>query len=92
MLLRYRQPHRKDGFMKQLGNLAIICAKRPDILLQIYDGYACVHVGEGPKRASVYAKWDDDNAIRGIVHELNYGRYAEKERMIQNERIIGKAA
>lgn len=78
--------------MKQLGNLAIICAKRPDILLQIYDGYACVHVGEGPNRASVYAQWDDDNAIRRIVYELNYGRYAEKERMIQNERIIGKAA
>lgn len=78
--------------MKQLGNLAIICAKRPDILLQIYDGYACVHVGEGPNRASVYAKWDDDNAIRRIVYELNYGRYAEKERMIQNERIIEKAA
>lgn len=78
--------------MKQLGNLAIVCAKRPDILLQIYDGYACVHVGEGPNRASVYAKWDDDNAIRGIVHELNYGRYAKEERMIQNERIIGKAA
>lgn len=78
--------------MKQLGNLAIVCAKRPDILLQIYDGYACVHVGEGPNRASAYAKWDDDEAISGLIRELNYGRYAEKERMIQNERIIGKAA
>ena len=83
---------RKDGYMKQLGNLAIVCAKRPDILLQVFDGYACVHVGEGLERASMYAKWDDDNAISGIVKELNYGKYAEKERMIQNERIIDKAA
>ena len=78
--------------MKQLGNLAIVCAKRPDILLQVFDGYACVHVGEGPDRASMYAKWDDDEAISGIVKELNYGKYADKERMIQNERIIDKAA
>ena len=41
--------------MKQLGNLAIVCAKRMDILLQIYDGYACVYVGEGPDRSSMIA-------------------------------------
>ena len=29
--------------MKQLGNLATVCAGRPDMLLQIYDGYACVY-------------------------------------------------
>mgnify|MGYP000283483986 CR=1 FL=1 len=78
--------------MKQLGNLAIVCAKRPDILLQVFDGYACVHVGDGPDRASMSAKWDDDEAISGIVKELNYGKYAGKERMIQNERVIDKAA
>lgn len=38
------------------------------------------------------ARWDDDEAIAGFVHELNYGKYAKEERMIQNERIIGKAA
>lgn len=78
--------------MKQLENLAIVCAKRMDVLLQIYDGYACVYVGEGPERTSMLAKWDDDKAIRGFVHELNYGKYAKVERMIQNERIIDKAA
>lgn len=37
--------------MKQLGNLALVCAKRPEVLLQIYEGRACVYVGEGPERA-----------------------------------------
>ncbi|MGN0179480.1 MAG: hypothetical protein ACI4DY_08585 [Monoglobaceae bacterium] len=78
--------------MKQLGNLVIVCAKRPDILLQIYDGYVSVYVGAGTERASMLAKWEDDEAINGFIYELNYGRYAEKERMIQNERTIDKAA
>lgn len=78
--------------MKQLGNLAIVCAKRTDLLLQIYDGYACVYVGEGPNRTSMIAQWDDDETIKRFVYELNYGRYAKEERMIKNERIIGKAA
>lgn len=68
-----------------------MCAGCPDMLLQIYDGYACVYVGEGPERASMIAKWNDDEAISGFIHELNYGKYAKAERMIQNERIIGKA-
>lgn len=78
--------------MKQLGNLAIVCAKRPDVLLQIYGGCASVYVGEGPERAVMTAHWDDDEAICGFVQELNYGKYAKDERMIQNERIISKAA
>ncbi|MCM1488875.1 MAG: hypothetical protein NC203_10970 [Firmicutes bacterium] len=78
--------------MKQLENLAIVCAKRPDILLQIYDGYVSVHVGEGTKRASMVAKCEDDDAINGFIYEVNYGKYAKQERMIQNERITDKAA
>ena len=34
--------------MKQLGNLAIVCAKRPEVLMQIYGGEVAVHVGTGP--------------------------------------------
>lgn len=37
--------------MKQLGNLSIVCAKRPDVLMQVYGGRVSVHVGEGPERA-----------------------------------------
>ena len=32
--------------MKQIGNLAIVCAQRPDVLMQIYGGTVSIHVGE----------------------------------------------
>ena len=66
--------------MKQLGNLAIICAKRPEVLFQLYNGTACVYVGKGPNRAHMEVRWDDDDAVSGIIKELNFGKYAEKER------------
>ena len=62
--------------MKQLGNLAIVCAGRAETLLQIYHGKAYVHIGEGPEREHLVAKWDDDEAIKNIVRELNFGKYA----------------
>lgn len=64
--------------MKQLRNLAIICAKRKNTLCQILDGRVCVFVGEGPNRASMEANCDDDEALTNIIHELNYGRYSTK--------------
>lgn len=71
--------------MKELGNLAVICAGRMDILLQIYDGYACVYVGEGPERAYMIAPCNDDEALRQIVRKLNFGRYAGERRSEQND-------
>ena len=71
--------------MKELGNLAVICAGRMDILLQIYDGYACVYVGEGPERAYMIAPCNDDEALRQIVRELNFGRYAGERRSEQKD-------
>ena len=71
--------------MKELGNLAVVCAGRMDILLQIYDGYACVYVGEGPERAYMIAPCNDDEALRQIVRELNFGRYAGERRLEQND-------
>ncbi len=78
--------------MKQLGNLAIVCAKRDDVLMQTYGGNVFVYVGEGPERTSMYAKWDDDKSISEFVRELNYGKYARKEGMIEDERSIRNAA
>ena len=66
--------------MKQLGNLSIVCAQRTDVLMQIYGGQVSVHVGEGPERTSLFAAWDDDEVIQRIIHELNFGRYAIKEK------------
>lgn len=62
--------------MKQIGNLAVVCARRQDVLLQVGSEKVCVHVGAGPERDTLHAAWDDDDAIQRIVHELNFGRYA----------------
>lgn len=65
--------------MKELGNLAIVCARRPDVLMQIYDGTVTVHVGAGHERAALHSAWNDDEDIRRIVRELNFGKFAGKE-------------
>ena len=64
--------------MKQLGNLAVVCAQRPDVLLQITGGTVSLHVGDGPGRSAVAADWDNDAEISRMIHELNFGRYAKK--------------
>lgn len=64
--------------MKQLGNLAMVCARRPEVLMQLHNGQAAVYVGAGPDRAVLAAPWDDDGRIDGIIHELNFGRYAHQ--------------
>ena len=70
--------------MKQLGNLAIVCAQRPEVLMQIHGGIVTVHVGCGPERASLHTAWDDDAGVSRIVHELNFGKYREmKNKMVQ---------
>lgn len=63
--------------MKQLGNLAIVCAKRQGTLLQVYNGHVCVHVGKGMERTHLVAKWDDDETISTIIQEINFGKYDE---------------
>lgn len=62
--------------MKQLGNLAMVCARRPEVLMQLHEGTVSVFVGAGPGRAVMSSAWDNDPEITRIVHELNFGRYA----------------
>jgi len=64
--------------MKQLGNLAIICALRSGVLLQILDGKATIHTGTGSGRRSLTVDWDDDPQINSLIHELNFGELSEK--------------
>lgn len=71
--------------MKQLGNLAIVCARRPDVLMQIYGGMVSVHVGEGPERESLSVSWDDDERVQQLIHELNFGRYAMRKEKTAKE-------
>lgn len=54
---------RKGIQMKQIGNLAVVCANRQDVLLQIQGQEAAVHMGTGPMRQSFYVAWDDDDGI-----------------------------
>lgn len=71
--------------MKQLGNLAVVCAQRPDVLMQIYGNEVSVHVGEGPERAVLSTKWDDDKTIQSIIRELNFRRYASDSQQRRKE-------
>ena len=59
--------------MKQLGNLAMVCARHPEVLMQIYGGKVFVYTGSGPQREARYALWNDDEKINSIIHELNFG-------------------
>ena len=73
--------------MKQLGNLAVVCAQRPDVLMQIYGSEVSVHVRRRAGTGRLLtAKWDDDEAIQHIIRELNFGRYApDRERMVRHD-------
>lgn len=62
--------------MKQLGNLAIICAQRADVLMQICGSRVSVNVGEEPDRETICLEWNDDTAILNLIKELNFGTYA----------------
>lgn len=65
--------------MKQIGNLAIVCTQRPGVLLQILDGKAAVHVGQGTNRKSFAVDWDNEEEISKLIRELNFGELSEKE-------------
>lgn len=62
--------------MKQLGNLAIVCAQRPEVLMMVANGAVTVCVGSGPKRNSLVVNCNDDAEISRIIAELNFGEYA----------------
>jgi hypothetical protein len=64
--------------MKQLGNLAIVCARRSNVLLHVLDCKATVHTGEGSERRAFTMNWDDDEKINKLIYELNFGELSEK--------------
>lgn len=65
-------------YMKQLGNLAIVCARRPEVLMQLHNSEVVVFVGAGPERATLHTAWDNDAEIGRIIYELNFGKYAKE--------------
>lgn len=64
--------------MKQIGNLAIICARRKDVSLRIEQGSVMVLLNGTYALAVFSADWDDDETILSVIHELNFGRYTPK--------------
>lgn len=61
--------------MKQLGNLALVCAKRPDTQLVIIGQYVRLYINN---RDLVWStQWDDDETIEQMIRELNFGRYKQ---------------
>ncbi len=62
--------------MKQLGNLAIICARRADITMTTQSGMVSVRSDSTGETMS--SPWDDDKKIERIIHEVNFGTFREK--------------
>ena len=53
--------------MKQIGNLAIVCAKRNDVTLRIEQGMVMV-LQDGTYAPTAFsADWDDDETILSIL-------------------------
>jgi len=77
--------------MKEIGNLAIVCANRKDVLLSIQDGMVSVFAGAGPERTKFEAQWNDNAAISDIVHELNFGKFRETTKRCKHYRHSGVA-
>ena len=63
--------------MKQIGNLAIVCARRKDVTLRIEQGRVMVLSEAAYAPAAFSADWDDET-ILSIIHELNFGQCAPK--------------
>lgn len=64
--------------MKQLGNPAVICAQRPELLMQLRAGLISV---QAKNRAAMEAAWNDDARIERMIYELNFGTFS-KERLV----------
>ena len=62
--------------MKQLGNLAIVCARRADIVMTTQDG--TVFVRSRVTGETISSPWDDDKQIERIIREVNFGVFGER--------------
>ena len=63
--------------MSNFFELVSVCAKREDILLQVYDGFIVIYIGEGPHRAYMMAKCGDEEKCKEILHEIKNGKFSK---------------
>ena len=59
--------------MKQLGNLALVCARKDIVMVEI-GGRVYVRYERGIESETLSADWDDDDAIDDIIHTINFGK------------------
>ena len=84
--------------MSSFFALVSACAKREDILLQIFDGCISVYVGSGPERVTMAAGCGNEEKCREILHEITEGKYsAGKARALHKKtaqpvRLYGNSA
>ena len=64
--------------MKQIGTLAIVCARRKDVTLRIEQGRVMILLDGTYAPMALSADWDDGDTILSIIHELNFGRCTPK--------------
>ena len=64
--------------MKQIANLAIVCARRKDVTLRIEQGRVMVLLDGTYAPTVISADWDDDETILSVIHELNFGNCVPK--------------
>ena len=64
--------------LKQIGNLAVACAHRRDVKMEVFDHGVIVRIWQPPREVTHSFQWDADNAISQLVYELNHGHYAIK--------------
>ena len=62
--------------MSSFFALVSACAKREDILLQIFDGCISVYVGSEPDRVTMVAGCGNEERCREILHEITEGKYS----------------
>ena len=61
--------------MKQIGNLAIVCAQRRSVQFTMENGEVRVTIRNFPGTPSFYLRWDDEKKIAEVIYELNFGKY-----------------
>lgn len=73
--------------MKQLGNLAIVCAGKRNLVMQIFNGKVSVHAGSEAGGFHRIMAWDDDEEILDVIHELNFGKYDGSSKAEEKEAV-----
>lgn len=60
--------------MKQLGNLAIVCAKKEGVRLCLENGMVMIQIIRPSYRVTLSAAWNDDKEINRIIYALNFDK------------------